>query len=232
MTTIVLDIETVPSPEALAREAPEEYLMTGVASTWGAEAIEKNRTKRAEKWASEAPKIAALDWRLGQICAVGIVCPSRSSGMVLTTESHTEADLLGNLWGYFQRDDRLAGFCIRSFDLPYLLGRSAMLGVPVPRRWNTNRYDHRDIVDLADLLSTYGTFATAGWTLDRYSEAFHLPTPGYGSGADVYSWYLEGQWNEITKHLASDLARTAELYDRVAQAFGVAVDDARPMMRA
>lgn len=225
MTVVVLDLETLPSEDALARQAPEDYLMKGVADNWKPETVEAHRIKRAVQWASDAPKVAALDWRLGQICAVGLkVVGSEDAGSVFTTELVHEAQMLTDVWTGLteRRNCRLAGFCIRSFDLPYLLGRSALLGVTVPRQWNCSRYDHRDVIDLADILSNYGSFSTAGWSLDRYREAFRLKAQSFGSGSEVYGWHMNGDWESIRKHLQADLAMTNELFQRVAVAYGVA----------
>lgn len=221
---IVVDIETVPTDRALAREADESYLMAGVASTWGDEAVAKHRAKRAALWAKELPKIASLDWRLGRIACIGLYNPDLDGAPVALADQD-ERKLLESFWELLAgTTDQIVGFNIRNFDWPYLVGRSAMQSVKASRVVSASRYGFNNaILDWADVLSNYGAADMKGWTLEAYAVAFDLPHRPIGTGADVWPAWQAGEIGKIRDHCVADLAVTLDLDARCRPSFlGVA----------
>jgi len=116
---------------------------------------------------------------------------------------------------------KMAGKIAYTFDIPFLIGRSAATGVKAPK-FNLARF-RRDlgIIDLMEVLSFDGEFDLTGWSLGYYCEYFGLPTEPYGSGEDVAEWHKNGEWGEIKKHLEADVLMTRDLYQFCATAFGI-----------
>lgn len=131
-----------------------------------------------------------------------------------------ETSLLSAFWQDLTHYDQLISFNGRSFDGPYLMHRSLILGVPVGRDLVPNRY-HDSHLDLMDRLSCYGA------TRDRYSLDFWcrrlgIPSPKDGgvNGADVERLWREGKLAELCRYNAGDLTATAALFQKYAAAFG------------
>lgn len=219
MTVQTIDIETVPSAKALDLEPPEHWLNKGVSSNWKSDTVEALRTKRAAEWPEELLKRASLDWRLGQICCASLCV--EGDCWTSTSELGGEGDLLREFWDHIRlmHGRRTAGFNIRNFDLPWILGRTAVQCLTPTRRWRTNRYDPRDLTDWSDILSNYGAFDMRGWTLERYAEWFGLEHRPVGSGADVAGWVAAGEWAKVAGHCESDALATWELDRMMAPGF-------------
>jgi hypothetical protein len=117
---------------------------------------------------------------------------------------------------------QLSGFAVRTFDLPWLLGRTAALDLLPSRRFVNNRYMPGEVVDWADVLAWYDAFPRKGWTLAQYAEWFDLPHRPWGEGKDVPAWLEAGDHYSVVKHLAFDLLTTHALHERFAPVYLVA----------
>lgn len=208
MTRIVVDLETAPDP---LREIPmPDDWLTPPGNYTKPETIADWRAKREAAWPVERDRLASLDWRLGRIVALGW----KETGMEPEAYcSDSEGLLLSKLWtlvGYGTKV-QLVGFGIASFDLPWLLHRSAALRILPPRRFRVSRYDlHSDVLDWSDVLANYDPSKRSGWTLSRYAAVYGLP-PTVGEGSSVPGWWAAGQRDQIVDHLRGDLVTTAAL---------------------
>lgn len=212
MTRIVVDLETAPDP-LRAIPMPEDWL-TPPGNYTKPETIADWRAKREAAWPAERDRLASLDWRLGRIVALGwrvsdvepeVHC-SESEGWLLTRFWETIA-----MFGSLSRKVQLVGFGIASFDVPWLLHRSAALRIRPPRRFRVSRYDlHSDVLDWSDVLANYDPSKRSGWTLSRYAAVYGLP-PTVGEGSAVPGWWAAGQRDQIVAHLRGDLVTTAAL---------------------
>lgn len=217
MTVQSLDIETVASAKALEMEAPEHWLTKGIASNWGEQAVEKHRAKRTAEWPEEILKRASLDWRLGQIVCISVCIDG--DAMTHTTANVSEKELLQYFWNVIDRHLRTTGFNIRNFDLPWILGRSAVNRNQLTRRFRTNRYDPRDVIDWSDILSNYGAFDLRGWGLWNYVKWFGIDIEPVGKGGDVAAWVAEGDWDSVARHCEADAVACWKLDVMMAPAF-------------
>lgn len=210
--TLVIDIETSYQPESLSLPITEDDLNAGIGSNWkDPEKIKAKQDENRAAWTETIRKQACLDWRLGRIVAIGVEGEARMGD--------DEAPLLHWMWGKIDTYNRSApviGFNIRNFDLPWLFGRSATLGIRPSRKWSESRYSSKVIVDWCDILSNYGSMRFAGWTLGRYNEHFKLGADMYGEGAEVAGWVEQGEWHHVERHLLGDLDATARLHHRFA----------------
>lgn len=212
---IIFDIETCPTPRALAMP-PDEAWLTPPATYTKADTIAAYRAKQEESWPAERARRASLDPRLGRICAIGTASHGNPYIRAWIAPDETEErTALAEWWEYIAingREVQLVGFACNGFDLPWILMRSALLRVPAPRRISVNRYDpsRTDCLDWADLLSNFGGLSSKGWTLDRYADWFGLPHT-IGTGADVAAWVEAGEWGKVAEHLEADLRTTRAL---------------------
>lgn len=201
---IVLDIETLASPEAAQWldpvKAPANY---------------KDETKIAaycaEKFA-ERVATAALEADLCEVIAVGLLEPaSESRPTVVTRADLNEAAMLALLWHRVGQRP-IIGFNSLSFDLPVLIRRSQLLGVPYPSL-NLDRY-RTPHIDLLERLSFNGklTYRSLGF----YTRRFALDVPADPHrGADIAALVAAEDWPAIAAHCRADVLATAALATRL-----------------
>ena len=117
----------------------------------------------------------------------------------------------------------------RNFDCPFLMLRSAALGIRPSvnlmdgTRWNytvgIKNYEI-DHIDLADKLVYNNGFqkdgATRKFNLDFYTKAFGVKSPKAGgiTGYEVPQYYLEGRVREIAEYCMRDVRATGDLYQK------------------
>ena len=106
--------------------------------------------KMTQEW--ERGDKAALDATTGQVALIGLMTDGEPYGGMRNAES--ESFLLGVFWDKIGEldlaTDRIIGFNILGFDLPFLIRRSAILGV----KWNKHlendllSYNPKCVIDL------------------------------------------------------------------------------------
>lgn len=145
---IVFDIETGPLPTAELEdripkfEAPSNYKD----ETKIAAAIMQKRLDWIEK--------AALDATTGQILAIGVLNTTTGALHFLTGD---EREIIAAFSGVIMQSGGggvpLAGWNIFGFDLPFIVRRAWILGVPLPHWIRQGRCWDRCFVDLMDVWS-------------------------------------------------------------------------------
>lgn len=221
MTTLLFDIETAGLDFDSFDEAQKEYLMRY------AEREPAEETRAAKR--AEVIQQLNLTAPTAQVIAIGMLNVDTGKGKVLyqsdefeewTGEdglvdfaSGTEEDVLGEFWDVVKRYDRLVTFNGRMFDCPFVMLRSAILGVRPSRNLMGNRYA-KDMVDLLEQLSFYG--ATRKFNLDFYCRSFGIESPKAGgiTGLDMNKLFAAGQHREIARYCLGDCRATVELYKK------------------
>jgi DNA polymerase elongation subunit (family B) len=137
-----------------------------------------------------------------------------------------EAALLEAIWGVLEKYDCLITFNGRSFDYPFLMQRSFILGVPVKKHLYGNRYHTQKHLDLCDYLTGFG--ASRRYSLDLWSRTLGLTSPkDHGmDGSQVSSKILSGSFTEVADYCMRDVIATAEL---AAQSFKTYPNDLQPL---
>jgi DNA polymerase elongation subunit (family B) len=213
LTKIVFDIETTGFPLDSFDEVQQQYLM-------------KFSETEAEK--EEAIRKLNLSALTAQVIAVGMLNPETNAGKVFyqsdeketwTSDdggieyvAQTEAEIIKSFWETIQRYDQFITFNGRSFDCPFLMLRSAILGIEPTRNLMPPRYSSRVHCDLLEQLTFYGV--ARKYNLDFFCKAFAIPTPkdkGF-TGLDLAEMFKAKKFREIAEYCMGDVRATAALY--------------------
>ncbi|MCS7197456.1 MAG: ribonuclease H-like domain-containing protein [Candidatus Bipolaricaulota bacterium] len=220
MAQLVLDIETVGLPIESFDEAQREYLLKWAERE---ETPERQERKREDL-------IAQLNLYpfTAQVVAIGMLnvqsqrgrvyyqAPTkeswRSEDTLIEFESGSEREILTRFWEDVRLYRQIITFNGRGFDCPFLLLRSAILGIKPSRDLMPSRFDAKHI-DLLEELTFHG--AIRRFNLDFYCKAFGITSPkGRLSGPQINKLFAEGKYREIAQYCFDDVRATAELYRR------------------
>mgnify|MGYP003657601959 CR=1 FL=1 len=215
----VFDIETGPLPtEEIKRIAPpfneDDLKMGNLGLEKQLEKIHLARSKHIEGIESKA----ALNAEYGQVLAIGLQAGSMSPVCLIGEES----EIISQFWDYAAKDYQggqtvWIGFNSNSFDLPFLLRRSFILGIrvprhitPMPRYWDSTFW-----IDLMDNWKAGDFRATI--SLDRFCKASGLE--GKNGSGKYFSQLLKEDKDKAIEYLKNDIAITAQLAERVLGCF-------------
>jgi hypothetical protein len=217
LATLVLDIETVGLDLDTLHESVRASLLR---------AAEREPTEEQRRQTEARIRDQTSLWPLtARIVAIAVVDAEGRHGRVyyesdepdgFTTDDGVatclgtpEREALRAFWEDARGCSRFVTFNGRSFDMPFLLLRSAFHGLRPSSDLMAEVH-----VDLLQKLSFEG--ATRRFSLDLYCRAFGLESPKDGgvSGADVAALHREGRYREIARYCLRDAIATAALYRR------------------
>ncbi len=150
-----------------------------------------------------------------------------SADGLFTFVGDTEPAFLTEFWNAIARFHRFITFNGRCFDGPFLMLRSASLGIPVTKNLAGYRYAVRPHTDLLDVITFFG--ASRKWNLDFACKALGLESPKE-HGMDGYSvgpYYRTGRLREIALYCRRDVEATARLYRKLEKTLLPVMEDAR-----
>ncbi len=215
MSRVVVDIETVGEPLESFDDVQQEYLL--------------KFSDTAEKKAEAIQKFSLYP-TTAQIIVIGMLNPDTGHGKVLFQSgeavdfvsddgavrflSGTETEMLGLFWLDLTHYEQFITFNGRGFDCPFLMLRSAMLGIQPSRNLMPYRYDSKIHCDLLEQLTFYG--ALRKFNLDFYCKSFGIESPkSHGiTGLDLRALFEQKRFQEIADYNLGDLKATAELFRR------------------
>jgi DNA polymerase elongation subunit (family B) len=138
----------------------------------------------------------------------------------ITFEAMTEEQIVRKFWDVAREYDVFITFNGRSFDVPFLMVRSAVHNVRPTKNLMAGRYLYQQHaqaihVDLLDQLSFYGASRRKG-SLHLWTRAFGIKSPKSGgvTGDDVSLLFKKKKYKEIAKYNVGDLHATKELYEK------------------
>lgn len=229
MSTLIFDIETIGENFDELDETSQEVL-----TRW----IKKDATSEEQYQHSLESVKNGLGFSplTGEIVVIGVMDAEKEKGVVyyqapgeehedfedggIIFKQKTEAEMLESFWQGCLKYDTLVSFNGRSFDVPFLMIRSAIHKIRPTKNLVANRYlnwqrDQVKHVDLMDQLSFYG----AVWrkpSLHIACRAFGIKSPKADgvSGDDVTGLFKEKKFVDIAKYNVGDLVATKELYER------------------
>jgi len=201
---LILDIETAPLPEWRITfpefKAPANFKDPAKI----AEAIAEKRAEFLER--------AALNATTGFVCAIGTMEQNDEGDWDFSSIEHprSEAEIIQNFWDKIPSPRTVVTFYGKSFDFPFLVRRSWILGLRIPSWIRDGRYWSRDIIDLFEDWQL-GNRETSG-SLDLVSKTV-LGRGKTGDGADFWK-QLQTEPLAALEYLAEDCALTKDLFLR------------------
>lgn len=230
--TYVVDIETVGQPWAEFDDKTREYLVGRAQSEGEKEAV---------------PRRLGLAPGTGRVIVIGMLNLSndRAGGMFAEGESHgwhengpqgfhrfdgSETEMLRAFWHAIgPRHDadgrlvkpaakRIVTFNGRQFDGPFLMIRSALLGIAPTVNLVGYRYTFDPHCDLAEVLNFRGA-VRSNYNLDYWCRRFGVTSPKAEGldGSQVQGAYEDGRLDEIVEYCARDIVATGDLYEKLAE---------------
>lgn len=220
MSTLVLDVETVPLADSMAAPYPEAD-RSAPSNYKAEEAIAKWRAADRITWSEARAKECSLTPRLGRIVCLGWAQDDDEPQEMVAAEEDQEIALLYKAWSMIEPGTQLVTFN-GSFDLRFLAIRSLVLGVLPSRAYNQvtdwfRRYSTRPHFDCRAVLTGWDDRQSG--KLGEWCASFGIPHDDTTSGADVYRLAQAGNWDAIADHCLSDVGSTRELYRRIAPLF-------------
>jgi len=215
----VVDIETVGQPWKSLDDRTREYLLGRAKSDTDREAI---------------PLRLGLSPGTGRVIVICALNLGKGTGGVFV-EGKTrgwheggprgfkrfegdERELLEEFWRTLGRARRIVTFNGRAFDGPYLMLRSALLGVAPSMNLAGQRFSIDPHCDLSDVLTFHGAIGyDRTYGLDYWCRRFGITSPKEEGleGSLVQGYYESGRLEEIVQYCARDVQATAELYQRL-----------------
>lgn len=156
--TIIFDIETGPMPVDQLRIPPFNPAEVKLGNIKNPDLIAEKIQKAEESHTADYIRHAALDALSGQVLCIGYRF-QHDKPAVLCSDADGEAVMLIQFWRLLsdlERQPKLVGFNIKSFDLPFLIKRSWKHRIQVPywlrqgRYWNDLVIDLREVWQLGD----------------------------------------------------------------------------------
>lgn len=228
MSALVFDIETVGEKFDELDAVSQESLTRWINKTADSDEEYKSQLEDIKNELGFSPLT-------GQIVAIGALDSQTEKGAVyfqnLETDSQeseeqgikykprTEKAMLEQFWTLAENYKEFVSFNGRSFDVPFLMVRSAVHGIRpsvdlMSNRYLTSQKFGAKHIDLLDQLTFYGAMRKRG-SLHLWTRAFGITSPkasGVG-GDDVAGLFTSGDYLTIAKYNAGDLIATNKLFN-------------------
>ncbi len=135
-------------------------------------------------------------------------------------ESGDERFLLKKFWELAAFYDEFITFSGRTFDVPMLMIRSAVLGIRPSKNLMTNRYlgfqpSNARHIDLKDQFTFYGA-KKERLGLHFWCQAFGISSPKIGEvkGEDITDLFKAGEYEKIARYCLADVLATRLLFQK------------------
>ena len=215
MSRIIFDIETLGFPIESFDNETQTYLLRFADSEEKIEDVKKNLNLHA---------------LTAQILCLALYNPDTQKGKVFFQSetndeyvsedqrchfiSASEEQILEHFWKIIPKYDQFITFNGRGFDCPFLMLRSAKLGVQTTRNLMPYRYDSEIHCDLLEQLTFYQV--TRRFSLDFYCKSFGIESPKAKgiTGLDMRKLFEEKRFRDIAEYCFGDVLATTELHKR------------------
>ncbi|MDP1677101.1 MAG: ribonuclease H-like domain-containing protein [Bacteroidota bacterium] len=215
MSRIIFDIETLGFPLESFDQETQTYLLRFADNEDKIEDVKKNLN---------------LHPLTAQILCVALYNPDTKKGKVFYQSenneeyfsedknchyvSGSEEFILQSFWDIIPKYEQFITFNGRSFDCPFIMLRSAKLGVQTSRNLMPYRYDSEIHCDLLEQLTFYQV--TRRFSLDFYCKSFGIESPKTKgiTGLDMRKLFDAKRFRDIAEYCFGDVLATAELHKR------------------
>jgi DNA polymerase elongation subunit (family B) len=219
MRRIVFDIETCAYPFETLSESQREYLLRY--------ADKEPDPEKRQMMIDDAVRYTSLYPYTSKCIVIGIYDVEKEKSYVYyesqkkeewTSEDKkvqykglSEKEMLESFWRVAKRVDQFITFNGRNFDVPFIMMRSAMVGVKVTKNLMGYRYGDEHI-DLLEQFTFYGL--TRKFNLDFYCQSFGIESPKSKdiSGMEVKNLYEAGRIKDIAVYCSKDIYATHQLF--------------------
>ncbi len=225
MATLVLDIKTISELWLDFDVETQKSLTSWITQSTSTKAEYERELLKVKEHLAFSPltgSVVALgmydiDRKLGAVYFVGDGNGESYTDGEFTFKERTEKELLEDFWEGARSYDVFVTFNGRAFDLPFLMHRSAILGVTPDTSLLKQRYLNRQVVpyhvDLLDELTFYG--AMKRQSLHMYCRAYGIESPkGRVGGAEVAELFHAKKFRDLAAYNASDVVATTTLYQK------------------
>ncbi len=228
MKKIIFDIETIGEDFDTMDEVTQ-----GALTRWA-----KREAKNEEEFAvleKDIKEGLGFSPLTGEIVSVGVLDYETQKGAVyfqapgeeieefeeekIKYKTLNEKEILENFWRVINHGSEFISFNGRSFDVPFLMIRSAIHKIRPSKDLMQNRYlnyqqNTAKHIDLLDQLTFYGAVRRRG-NLHLWTRAFGIKSPKEDgvAGDDVARLFAERKFLEIARYNSRDLFSTRELFD-------------------
>jgi uncharacterized protein YprB with RNaseH-like and TPR domain len=226
MATLIFDIETVGKDWNSVPESTQ-YALTKWIGMHPVSDLEKDRLSEVAK------ETLGLSPFTGEVISLAMYDLERKQGAVYyeaddSVTDHTsgdwkykvrtEKDLLEDFWETARSYDVFVTFNGRTFDVPFLLHRSLMLGVRPTQELTGQRYLNLQKppyhIDLLDEFSFYGAMQRRP-SLQLLCESYGIPYEKSGMGGeDITEFFAQKKFRDIAEKNAADVVATTTLFEK------------------
>lgn len=229
---LVFDLETVGLPLEIFDDVQQEYLLRGASSDEeqakriGEFALSpltgrivcigmQMMTRDADAWT--AKRVAySVDPEMGDDQPVRHEALPSGAGWYCSSERV----MLENFWKLLNahRSITLVSFNGRNFDAPWLMLRSAVLGIrPTRNLMSGTKFNYSGHIDLIDQLTFFqgaASGATRRFNFDFYAKSFGITSPKAEGvdGSKVGDLFAQNEYDSIAEYCLRDVAATWELF--------------------
>ena len=203
LSTLVLDIETIPDPRTSPHSPPANP---------GTDQDARQPLKPA----------------MQQVIAIAVAWIAPTGALrrltALGEPTWNEAALIREMFRIIMEGrPRLVGWNTQGFDLPVLVYRALVHHIAAPEFYQfgepyqgyRRRFDEHSHIDLMDLLSFYG--ASPRLKLDEMARVLGIPGKCGLDGSQVWPLYQAGDLHTIRTYCETDVLTTALIYGRYAE---------------
>jgi len=231
MAKLVFDIETVGLPLAAFDQTQQEYLLRGAET--GEARDQKIREFNLTPFTARVGCIGMLNVDTGKGRALYLADETSEETIdgisyVALTDEH---ELLTQFWEVIgatketpSREmvyDKFVTFNGRGFDCPFVMLRSAQLGIRPTRNLMAGgkfagRKAHIDLMDELTFMAYGNSGATRRFNLDFYCKAFDIASPKGEAitGRNINEVFAEKRYREIAEYCIRDVRATSALYSK------------------
>jgi predicted PolB exonuclease-like 3'-5' exonuclease len=207
MSYCILDIETVPHPDAHMWAEPVRPDSRLVDPVKIAKSIEEKTAERDERF--------GLDADCNRIAALGFVFVGHGDPTVYLMrdefEERQHLQVFGNTYRKYG-SPRIVTFNGLKFDLPVLMRRAMYLDIQDFPEFNLDRY-RTPHIDLWQKLSHNGLLTAH--SLKFYAKRMGFTTLDKVEGSEIAQLVKEERWAEVEAHCLSDIGLTHALANRL-----------------
>ncbi len=214
-STYVVDIETVGQPWDALDDTTRKYLLGRAQGDGEREAVP--RRLGLSPGTGRVIVIALQNVSAGPVGGVLLEGPRQEwvdgGPLGFRRFQGDERAMLTEFWRFVRGADRIVTFNGRQFDGPFLMLRSALLGVAPTLNLAGYRYSVEHHCDLAELLNFHGA-VRENFNLDYWCRRFGITSPKDQGldGSRVQATYEAGGLEEIATYCVRDVLATAALY--------------------